>query len=42
VRVSAAGLAADVMPADVVELGITPGTEVFLGVRHQDALIYAL
>ncbi len=42
VRVSAAGLAADVVPADVVELGITPGAEVFLGIRHRDALIYPL
>ncbi|TKV29890.1 ATP-binding cassette domain-containing protein [Arthrobacter sp. NamB2] len=40
VRVHAAGLSADVTPADVVELGIEPGAEVFLGLRHHDAVVY--
>ncbi|WP_104178894.1 sulfate/molybdate ABC transporter ATP-binding protein [Arthrobacter sp. B0490] len=42
VRVHAAGLAADMSPADVVALGITPGMRVFVGFRHEDASIYPL
>lgn len=40
VRVHAAALFADVPPAEVVELGIAPGVEVFIGVRHRDAVLY--
>ncbi len=40
VRVHAAGLAADVPPATVVELGIGPGSRVVLGFSPDDALIY--
>ncbi len=42
VRVHAAGLVADVAPADVVALGITPGMRLFVGFRHEDASIYPL
>ncbi|MDQ0735236.1 sulfate/molybdate ABC transporter ATP-binding protein [Arthrobacter agilis] len=42
VRVHVAGLAADVPPADVVALGITPGLRLFVGFRHEDASIYPL
>jgi molybdate transport system ATP-binding protein len=42
VRVHAAGLAADIPPADVVALGITPGMRLFVGFRHEDASIYPL
>ena len=42
VRIHAGGLAADVAPADVVALGIVPGSRVFLGFRHEDASIYPL
>lgn len=42
VRVHAAGLSADVIPADVVDLGIAPGVEVFLGVPHHDAVLYGV
>ncbi|MFC3299500.1 ATP-binding cassette domain-containing protein [Arthrobacter agilis] len=42
VRVHAAGMAADLAPADVVSLGILPGTEVVLVVRPEDVAIYPL
>ncbi len=40
VRVHAAGLAADVAPADVVALGLVPGMAVVLSMRHSELIVY--
>ncbi|TYC99534.1 ABC transporter ATP-binding protein [Arthrobacter echini] len=40
VRIHAAGLAADVAPADAVALGLVPGIAVDLRIRHGDATVY--
>lgn len=40
VRVHAGGLAADVLPSAVVELGLVPGTSVRLSFPHEHALVY--
>ncbi len=42
IRVHAAGMAADLAPADAVAMGILPGCAVEVSLRHQDAVVYAL
>lgn len=42
IRVHAAGMTADLAPADAVAMGVLPGCAVEVSLRHEDAIVYAL